>query len=345
LAKNDFIMKRLFSFLSLILFTCNILRATDSTNIRSIFDDFYQPEKVLEVTLQFDCKAFIRTKQKQEEHPASITYQRSNGETITRDIKVVSRGKLRLEICGFPPVKLDFDKKELAADGLLSEIDDVKLVTHCYNTSRNDQLVMKEYLAYQLYSIIDTHSYRVQLLNVRYIDAEGELYAENKAFMIEPTDAMAVRLGCRESEKRIQSESELNANAYANLLLFEYMIGNADWDISSLHNVKLIRTITGGGYIPVPYDFDFSGVVSAPYAAPQERVNQKFVGERILMGKFLSEESFQASLQHFLAAKEQILETCAQSSYLEDREQEKIMRYLNTFFKRIEQRKMSPDKL
>lgn len=338
-------MKRLIALLSLVLFIYNGLYATDSTKIHSIFDDFYQPEKVLEITLQFDCKEFIRTKQKQEEHPATITYQRSNGDTIKRAIKILSRGRLRLEICGFPPVKLDFDKKELEAEGLLSEIDEVKLVTHCYNTSRNDQLVMKEYLAYQLYNIIDTNSYRVQLLNVRYVDADGELYAENKAFMIEPTDAMAVRLGCRESEKRIQNEAELNANAYANLLLFEYMIGNVDWDISSLHNVKLIRTLTGGGYIPVPYDFDFSGLVSAPYAAPQDRVNQKFVGERILMGKFLSEASFQASLQHFLAAKQQILETCAQSSYLDDREQEKITRYLNTFFKRIEQRKMSPDKL
>ena len=339
-------MKRLIPLVSLIFFLVSGLQATDSTLVRSIFDDFYRPDQTVEVTLQFDCQQFIRTKQKQEEHPATITYQRSNGEMITRDIKIVSRGKLRLEICGFPPIKLEFDKKELAADSFSLAVDDVKLVTHCHNSNRTDQLVTKEYLAYQLYNMVEAYSYRTQLLHIKYLDKDSTLYTENKAFMIEPTDAMAARLGCRESEKHIQTESELQADAYANMLLFEYMIGNVDWSIPLLHNVKLIRSVTGGaGYIPVPYDFDFSGLVGASYAAPQERVNQKYVGQRMLLGEFLSEASFQTSLQKFLNAKEQMLLACSQGVPLEEKEQEKIIKYLNVFFSRIEKRNMSPDKL
>ncbi|MDX1942632.1 MAG: hypothetical protein SFU99_18850 [Saprospiraceae bacterium] len=319
--------------------------STVSDTTRSIFDDFYQPDKVVEVTLQFDCKAFIRTKQKQEEHPATLTYQRPNGESVTQTIKVLSRGRLRLEICGFPPMKLDFDKKNLETQGFSTEMDEIKLVTHCYDNNRNDQLVIKEFLAYQLYNVIEKYSYRVQLLNVKYVDMDGKLYAENKAFMIEPTDAMAARLGCRESERHLQNESELNADTYANMLLFQYMIGNVDFDITSLHNVKLVKPLSTGWYIPVPYDFDFSGLVSAQYAAPQERVNQKYVGERILVGKFQSDASFQASLQRFLDARQQILDICNNFSYLDDKEKEKALKYLNAFFKRIEQKKMSPDKL
>ena len=51
------------------------------------------------------------------------------------------------------------------------------------------------------------------------------------------------------------------------MMLFEYMIGNTDMSIWALHNVRLVqkpnRTLTA-----VPYDFDLSGFVHAPYAMP-----------------------------------------------------------------------------
>lgn len=65
----------------------------------------------------------------------------------------------------------------------------------------------------------------------------------------------------------------------------------------------------------------------------------------MLLGKFFSEASFQTSLQKFLNAKEQMLLACSQGGPLEEKEQEKIIKYLNGFFSRIEKRNMSPDKL
>lgn len=319
--------------------------AADTTNVPSIFEDFYQPDKVVEVTLQFDCKQLIRNKSKQEELPATLTYQRPNGKSVTRSLNITTRGKLRLDICGFPPLKLDFDKKELAAAGFSSAIDEVKVVTHCTDDKRADQVVIKEFLTYQLYNIIEKYSYRVQLLHVRYLDKDGKLYADNIAFLIEPTDAMAARLECRESERKIENESEMHPDIYADMLLFEYMIGNVDWNISMLHNVKLIKPLAGFFCIPVPYDFDFSGLVSAQYAAPQERVKQTYVGERMLMGKFLSDAAFNASLQRFITAKQQIYDTCANFAALDKKERERINRYLNSFYAQIEQKNMNPSKL
>lgn len=328
---------------------CNTSQIEAQTTLSSIqpsiFEDFYQPGKIVEVSLQFDCKHFIHAKTTEEELPATMTYQRQNGESVTRTLSLTSRGKLRLDICGFPPIKLDFNKKELEKEGFSPEIDEVKVVTHCNNNKKAEQLVIKEFLTYQLYNIIEKYSYRVQLLHIRYLDKDGKLYADNMAFLIEPTDAMAARMGARESEQHIQNESEMNADIYADMLLFEYMIGNVDWNISMLHNVKLIKPLTGFFYIPVPYDFDFSGLVNAQYAAPQERVKQKYVGERMLMGKFLSEDSFIASLQRFLAAKQQIYDICDNFSALDKKEREKMIRYLDSFFKRIEQKNMTPNKL
>lgn len=337
-------MKRHLSLVSLILFFFTALQANDSTITKAIFEDFYQPDKILEITLQFDCKKIIRQKNKQEKFPASITYQCANGEMITRSIKVRTRGKLRLDICGFPPLKLDFNKKNLQTENFVPEIDEIKMVTHCSNLSRSDQNVAKEFLTYKLYNLITEYSFRVQLLNVRYLDEKGELFAENLAFLIEPTDALAMRLNCRESEARLRTTSALHPDVHADLLLYEYMIGNVDWDISALHNAKLLQPLKGGAYIPVPYDFDISGVVRAHYAAPQDRVKQRFVGQRMLLGEFVSEDCFNASVQRFLDAEEAIMNTCANFTYLDEKEREKIVDYLEPFFEKIKNPNISPGK-
>lgn len=337
-------MKRLIPLFSLIFYFSICLANNDSTLTRSIFEDFYQPDKVVEVTLQFDCKKFIRQKNKQEKFPASITYKHADGETITRAIKIHSRGKLRLDVCGFPPIKLDFDKKELSTANFTAEIDEIKMVTHCSNISKSDQNVLKEYLMYKLYNLITDYSFRAQLLKVRYLDLEGALYAENLAFLIEPTDALAMRLDCRESEARLRTTGALHPNIYADLLLYEYMIGNVDWDVSALHNLKLLQPSKGGAYIPVPYDFDISGVVRTHYAGPQTRVNQRYLGQRMLLGEFASEECFQASVQRYLNAEEEIMNTCANFALLDEKEREKIVNYLTPFFEKIKKPDITPSK-
>ncbi|MBK9015576.1 MAG: hypothetical protein IPM82_16760 [Saprospiraceae bacterium] len=45
-----------------------------------------------------------------------------------------------------------------------------------------------------------------------------------------------------------------------------------------------------GGLIPVPYDFDFSAIVVAPYARLNTDVGQKRIGDRVFMGNAASAE-------------------------------------------------------
>ena len=46
------------------------------------------------------------------------------------------------------------------------------------------------------------------------------------------------------------------------------MIGNRDVNVATGKNVKVLRS--NFGFIPIPYDFDFSLFVDAPYAFPTE---------------------------------------------------------------------------
>src|SRR5438477_9110718 len=66
-------------------------------------------------------------------------------------------------------------------------------------------------------------------------------------------------------------------------MVFQYMIGNTDFAVTALHNIVLIQDSVGVVY-PVPYDFDWSGVISTPYAFPDSRLPIRTVRQRLWRG-------------------------------------------------------------
>ena len=77
-------------------------------------------------------------------------------------------------------------------------------------------------------------------------------------------------------------------------MLFEYMIGNTDMSIWALHNVRLIQK-PNRTLIAVPYDFDLSGLVHAPYATPDRRLGLRSVVDRMYRGPCRSADEFDAA--------------------------------------------------
>jgi hypothetical protein len=85
----------------------------------------------------------------------------------------------------------------------------------------------------------------------------------------------------------------LDPEAATRAALFEYMISNLDWDMVSghagdpcCHNNKLIGLTAGArtNVVPLPYDFDYSGLVNAPYAMPPEGIRVRDVRTRYYRG-------------------------------------------------------------
>ena len=62
------------------------------------------------------------------------------------------------------------------------------------------------------------------------------------------------------------------------------MIGNTDWNLDKSHNIELIRPASGGAPIPVPYDFDWSGLIAPPYARPNQMLGIGSVKQRLFRG-------------------------------------------------------------
>ena len=146
---------------------------------------------------------------------------------------------------------------------------------------------MWEYYVYKMYNLLTPFSYRVRLLRVEYIDTSGKKKPrDNYAFIIEPTDQMALRLNAKEFDRKGISNHSVDRNTATIMGLFQLLVGNTDWSIPNMHNIKLLRVADAKYPMPVavPYDFDYCGIIDAQYAIPNEIHPIEKVTERFYMG-------------------------------------------------------------
>ena len=304
---------------------------------QSIFD-FISHSDIIEMTLTTDLQRLLKDNRNSDYQEATLSFEDSEGNTIVSKIKVRQRGKYRRRICDFPPLKLDFSKKALKKAGLNPQFDDMKLVTHCLDTkSASKETVLKEFLAYQLYNEISEDSYRVQLIKITYIDSQSNKKIKNRyGFLIEDVDELAARMNGEECEMMNLPQEELNANSENTVAVFQYMIGNEDWNISMLRNVKLIKNTNSQKAKVVPYDFDFSGFVDAPYAIPNPDVKLVSVKDRAFLGRRVGEESMKRTLAIFQNKEEVLINKVKNFKYLKKSTRKELVRYLASFYDILE---------
>jgi hypothetical protein len=130
----------------------------------------------------------------------------------------------------------------------------------------NDDFVIKEYIAYKLYEIIAPYHFKTRLTRIDLIEERGKRTNTHQliGFVIEDIDAVAKRYDAREIE-RIIHPLQQDAVASIQNAFFQYLIANTDFSTKQQHNQKII--FSDKKIIPVPYDFDMSGLVNANYAA------------------------------------------------------------------------------
>lgn len=304
----------------------------------SVFDQLTGQE-VLEMELITDINQLLISQNAEAKYQAAqIRYENEDGRSESWNLKIKVRGKFRRTVCDFPPITLDFKRDDLKARGL-SKHDKLKLVTHCADDrALGTSLLLREYLAYRLYQEVSPYSYRVQLVRIHYIDSDGAVSGIRRyGFIIEDTDEMAERIGGQECDDcQYPDASTLDADATRLHAMFQYLIGNSDYSIPVVRNVKLIRRQGDGQLIPVGYDFDFSGLVSAPYALPATHMGQLAIKQRIYLGLPETDSKLGQTIRYFLDKKEALLEEVDQLRLLPRSQRQEVREYLLTFFDQME---------
>jgi hypothetical protein len=127
----------------------------------------------------------------------------------------------------------------------------------------------------------------------------------------------------------------MNQQQMTQMAVFQYMIGNTDWALSNLHNVKLLFVKNNPVPYPVPYDFDWSGFVNAPYAIPAPQLGTNHVRQRVYRGYERPLEEYEIILKEFKEKKQQLYELINSNTYLSIASKQDLINFLDSFYKTI----------
>ena len=304
---------------------------------QSLFDSFYDKNPV-QLTVEADLGALLAGQTPDDWQPAGLKLQKTACEEFSFAGKLKPRGVFRKANCAFPPLKLKFEKEDVKALGLKG-YHTLKLVTHCQEDFKFEQLVLKEFLAFKLYNELTDRSFRVQLANVHYVDSQRKMPdIERYGFLIEDDDELAERLDGRILGEEYGDPKTIDKPQYKLFALFQFMIGNTDWSLSNRHNAELIQPNNTDLPLPfpVPYDFDFCGLVDAPYAIAPNHLPISGVKDRFFQWRGKQDEDFTETFALFRSKKDTMLGACLKFELLNDQCREEVTAYLESFFEMLE---------
>jgi hypothetical protein len=156
----------------------------------------------------------------------------------------------------------------------------------------------------------------------------------HSALFLEHENDVARRLGGRAMALPHMGFNDFDRGALTTMMLLEYMLGNTDYSIWALHNVIVVQDKTRR-FFPVPYDFDLSGMVHSPYAAPDERLSLHSVTDRLYRGPCRTVEQFDAAAGPFRARQAEMMALVDSAAGLNDVHKREMKDYLESFFRRI----------
>ena len=309
-----------------------------------------QPERLfrsrqpLVLTIKAPFKTILKNRDtlQQQAVPGVLLVQGDSADAKPLPITLATRGhfRLRRSTCSFAPLKVTFDK--VAAKGtVFSSQGGIKLVTHCQNNSSSEQNVLLEEAIYRAYNQLTELSHRTRLAKITYFDTEDTTKTVTRhGFFLEDDDEMAKRSGGKLVMQTGGSLADMEPALLDLVSVFEYMIGNTDWSVYAIHNIRLVELSDQGGfYFPVAYDFDFSGLVGAPYAVPDSRLPIKRVQQRLYRGTCRKGPEIEPTLDYFRIKRDSIEAVFASTPGLEPNRLKEVRGYLGDFFDEIKETK------
>lgn len=296
---------------------------------------FFSEEEIIELTLTTDIPKMQKEKGEDAFQGATVSLRFTDNTVIEEQVMVAPRGHFRRQNCNIPPIMVDFSN---ATSPRLSPLGKLKLVIGCGSRGNDEQLLLKEYLIYKMYNLLEDKSFRVRLVKVNYRDTKNKVNAFSQyAFLIEDDKDLAIRNNSIKKAKAQYGSEAVDRVLMTKVAVFEYMISNGDWSVPANHNIRLIydKENENARPFPVPYDFDHSGFVNADYATPNELLGTETVKERAYRGFPRKMEELQASFDVFRSKKESILSLINNFALLQSRAKKELTDYLNEFYNTI----------
>jgi len=260
----------------------------------------FETDTPISLELKGPLRRLIRQKHKRKEMAFTLTTPAGAHEVTVR-----ARGKSRMRVCSFPPLRISF-ADDATPGTLFKGEDNLKLVTHCLDSNSAQANAILEYAAYRIFNIFTEIGYRVRLADIAYTESDAQApTARNFGFLIESRRALSERLSGNFIQAPGVALGALEQSHLASVFLFQYLIGNTDWSLvaadepNCCHNGDLLDI--GKRRFYVPYDFDLAGLVNASYAYPDPALRIRRVTQRVYRGFCLPDAVVESALTDVMA--------------------------------------------
>ncbi len=279
--------------------------------------------------------------------PGQWTYIDTAGSSRRLEVSIRIRGNFRREYCELPPIRLNFKKSQVKGTEFSGQ-DKLKLVAPCQHGLESQQKLLLEYLAYRTFEILTDNSFGTRLIRLSYVDSDEKLKSwTDLAFVIEDDKSIAKRLGLDKANIAENRFEEMDQRTTALVELFQYMIANHDYSVLKgpagkycCHNSEMYtREDAADKRIPIPFDFDMSGLVNARYASPPTHLPIRLVRTRYYRGLCQPQDVMDDTVAHILSKKDEIVSLYAKQPDLSRVTRKRTVRYIREFFAILEDRK------
>lgn len=322
-----------FLFLFFTLFQSQLGRGQNAVS-QTQNTDFFASSNPISIELNVNFDVFNDGKTPTNDYRyAALVYQNGDNKDARLKIKLKRRYSSRDSLnCGFPQLTLNFPKEKVMGTPFAG-LDKVWLVTPCQinDTTSIDQLLL-EYACYKAYEHITPYSFRVRLTHITLADsAKQQQSLQFLGFIIEDDESLAQRHNgklLKISNLQLSFTDRLSLNMFA---MFQYMIGNTQWTITTLYNMKLL-SLAGKSFMPIPFEFSQSGLINAhnakpaPYLKISDVRNRQFLGLKMPMNEFLEVK------QHFFGSKQQMISEFENLELHSNSKKKQAIEYLISFF-------------
>lgn len=301
--------------------------------ITSEENGLFDSDEILTITLKGSIKELMNDRgEKPTNHPFVITYTKADSSQINLPVEIKTRGHFRKQKgnCQYPPLSIQFSKNG-SSSSIFNGQTKLKLVMPC----AGDEYVVREWLVYKIYNLVTPQSFKARLVQVKLEDPKAKKQPSPfYGILLEEEKQMAARNKAAVIEQKLKPE-QTEPNSFLRMAVFQYLIGNTDWSVQYLQNIKLLKT-NSPFPVTVPYDFDHAGIVNTPYAHPAEELLMSSIRERRYRGYCVSDlKVFNDVIAQYSKLKDDIYRLYTSNTLLDSKYIKSTTKYLDEFYATI----------
>ncbi len=301
----------------------------------------FDTDDVLHITLSGNIRPLLKNRVgSPTNHSLTLAYAKEDGSKQAIPVEVKTRGHFRRMKgnCSYPPLLIQFSADSAHLSSVFREQRNLKLVMPC----KGDQYIVREWLVYELYNLVTPQSFRARLVKVNLEDDESPKPSTPfYGILLEEENLMAKRNRMVSVERKVKP-MQTKTDAFLTMAVFEYLIGNTDWSVQYLQNIKLLAAdSTAFPPTAVPYDFDHAGIVDAPYAQPAEELRMRSTRERRYRGYCVQDMMvFESTIARYNQLKPDIYRVYTECPLLDEKYIKSTVQYLNEFYATVNDPKL-----